>query len=77
MKAAQQRTLMRYVHLAGSAFLGTYVYAPWKENPWFSLLVQALVVPALIATGLWMWLGARFQRKLAPKPPRTSLPTFR
>ncbi len=69
MKAAQQRTFLRWVHLLGSGVIGTYVYAPWKEIAWFSLLTQAVVVPALVVTGLWMWQGARWKRKLAPKQP--------
>lgn len=57
MKTAQQRSLMRWIHLLGAAAIGTYVYAPWRETGWFTLFMQLVILPSLTLTGLWMWKG--------------------
>ena len=56
------RKLLRGLHLLAAAFLGTLVYSPWIGNEWFLLLNQVVVVPMLVVTGAWMWLGARLRR---------------
>ncbi|GAB3641583.1 hypothetical protein [Spirosoma arcticum] len=63
MKAAQQRSLMRWIHLIGAAAIGLYVYAPWRDAFWFTLLMQAIILPSLTLTGLWMWLGHTLRKK--------------
>ena len=64
MKAAHQRILLRWLHLLGGVAIGIYIYAPWKEIIWFTLLMQVLIIPSLTFTGLWMWLGPRLKKKL-------------
>lgn len=64
MKTAQLRTLMRWIHLFGAAAIGTYVYAPWRDAAWFTLLMQLLVVPILTLTGAWMWKGHRLRQRV-------------
>ena len=51
----RQRDLIRILHLVGAAAIGTYVYSPLKDLAWFALLMQALVIPGLSLTGLWLW----------------------
>jgi hypothetical protein len=65
MTARTTRQLLRGLHLAGAALVGTYVYAPWQDVAWFALLVKAVVVPGLTVSGLWMWLGHRIGRRAA------------
>lgn len=49
------RDALRWVHILGAALIGTYIYSPWPDQYWFTLLMQALVIPTLTITGLWMW----------------------
>ncbi len=72
MKTIQQRRLMRVIHLIGAAAIGTYIYAPWREIGWFTLLMQCLVLPSLTLTGLWMWKGHKIRKKTAITSPRRS-----
>lgn len=72
MKAAQQRSLMRWIHLIGAAAIGTYVYAPWRDMLWFTLLMQIIILPSLTLTGLWMWQGHRLRKKDAGRIPAST-----
>ena len=56
------RKLLRVLHLAAAGCLGTLVYSPWIDTQWFLLLNQFVVVPLLVVTGVWMWLGPRLRR---------------
>jgi len=49
------RNILRWIHIIGAASIGTFIYAPWKDVLWFALLNQAIIIPALTITGLWMW----------------------
>ena len=62
MKAAHQRKLVRLIHLIGAGAIGTYVYAPFRHVELFTLLMQAVVLPVLTLTGLWLWLGPSIRR---------------
>lgn len=62
MKAAQKRILLRWLHLLGGAAIGTYIYAPWKEISWFTLLIQVVILPTLLFTGIWMWVGPKLKK---------------
>ncbi len=57
-----QRQLTRIIHLIGSALIGTYVYSPWKDLVWFTLITQVIVIPLLALSGLWLWQGHRLRR---------------
>lgn len=61
MKASTERTIIRAFHLVGAAIIGTFVYAPWHDVQWFVLLNQAVVVPLLSLSGIWMWKGHRIK----------------
>lgn len=55
------RGWLRIVHLLGAASLGTLVYSPWITNETFLLFNQIVVIPALTASGLYMWLGHKLR----------------
>ncbi|GAB4031809.1 hypothetical protein [Spirosoma jeollabukense] len=65
MKTSQLRKLTRWIHLLSAAAIGTYVYAPWHNLAWFTLLMQIVVIPSLSLTGLWLWKGHLLRRKTA------------
>jgi hypothetical protein len=52
------------VHLLPAVVLGTFVYAPFRSEPLFLLLVQAVFFPALVVSGLLMWKGGQLRRWL-------------
>ena len=45
----------------GAASLGTLAYSSLRSNEAFLLWNQAVVIPVLSVTGLWMWLGPRIR----------------
>jgi len=62
MKASKKRNVFRTLHLVGAAIIGTYLYSPWKELEWFVFLNQAVIFPALTASGLLMWQGDKLRK---------------
>ncbi len=56
------RITLRWSHIIGSAFIGTYVYSPWNSDRAFTALMQFVVIPLLSITGLGMWQQARLLR---------------
>lgn len=49
------RKTLRIGHLIEGALLTAYVYTPLGDSTPGRILVRALVVPAIVATGLLMW----------------------
>ena len=47
---------------AGRGLIGVFIYTPAHNDETFVLLMQAVVVPAVVLTGLWMWQQARILR---------------
>ncbi|MEP5570038.1 MAG: hypothetical protein ABJN62_19515 [Halioglobus sp.] len=64
MKFSTQRNILRTFHLAGAAIIGTYIYSPWSNLEWFTLLNQVIVVPLLSLSGIWMWKGQSIKAAL-------------
>jgi hypothetical protein len=70
MNGKQFRSLMRLIHLVGSALIGTFIYSPWGGEAWFVALMQFGVIPLLGLSGLAMWQQAWLLKRLRPTPPR-------
>lgn len=62
-----QRSAQRVVHLIPAVVLGIFVYAPFRTDPLFLLLVQVIFFPALAVSGLLMWKGERIRRRLGTR----------
>ncbi len=60
------RLLARTLHLVAGSTLAVMAYAPLAWMEWLRPPAQWLVVPTLVASGLWLWLGARLARAFAP-----------
>ncbi len=58
------RDLQRAVHLVGGLLVATFVYTPLRDLALFSLLVQVVVVPVIVATGMTMWQWPRLRKLL-------------
>ncbi len=65
----QQRDMQRITHLMGAAVLILYLYTPLGNTPIFTALMQFLVVPLLVATGMLMWQLPRLRKLLQGKRP--------
>ena len=64
MSGKSSRGALRTLHILGAASIGTYVYSPWSDLEWFALLNQAVVIPILSISGVWMWKGHRIKSAL-------------
>ena len=65
LSGKQVRDLQRIVHLVSGLLVGLYIYTPLADVTAFSLLVQIVVVPVLVAAGIAMWQAARLRRLFA------------
>jgi hypothetical protein len=63
----QQRDIQRIAHLVGATMLMLYLYTPLGSTPIFIALMQFLVVPLLVATGMLMWQLPRLRKLLQGK----------
>lgn len=64
MKISTERAVIRSIHLIGAALIGTYIYSPWSNLAWFTLLNQVVVIPLLAISGIWMWKGQKIRAAL-------------
>lgn len=64
MTQGAQRSIARWIHIIfGIPILG-YIYSPFKDLPEYAPVVRYVAFPAIALTGVWMWKGAAFQRRL-------------
>jgi len=61
------RDIQRISHLVGAAVLVLYLYTPLGNAPLFTALMQFMVVPMLVATGMLMWQLPRLRKLLHGK----------
>jgi hypothetical protein len=62
MTLSQQRQWLRYGHLVASALLGTFIYSPLREDPVLIAIMQFMVFPAMVLSGVWMWQQGRLSK---------------
>ena len=67
MKPETQRTISRWIHLIFSIPIIGYIYSPFDQLPNYAPVVRYVAVPAIVLTGLWMWLGPRARRYISNK----------
>ncbi len=60
-----QRTILRYTHLLAGMLNVFFIYTPLGDVREFELLVQIILVPVIVITGVWMWQQARVRKLLA------------
>jgi len=61
------RDIQRITHLVSAAMLVLYLYTPLGSAPLFTTLMQFLIVPVLVATGMLMWQLPRLRKLLYGK----------
>jgi hypothetical protein len=65
----RQRDIQRAVHLVGGVALMLYLYTPLGNASTFTALMQFLVVPLVVVTGMLMWQLPRLRKMLQGKQP--------
>jgi cyanate permease len=66
--------VVRYLHLAVGVALGAYVYLPLHLEAIREVLRVSLMfvgVPAIVATGFWLWQGPRVRAAVRRSRRRT------
>ena len=64
LSGKQQRTILRYSHLLTGMLNVFFIYTPLGDVWAFQLLVQIILVPVIIITGVWMWQQARVRKRI-------------
>lgn len=64
MSPSTLRQTLRWIHIAASAVVGTYLYAPFAENHVFAAATLYVVFPLMALSGLAMWRQAAVMRLL-------------
>ena len=59
------RTVLRYAHLLAGVLNVLLIYTPLGDVAQFELLVQIILVPVIVVTGVWMWQQARVRKLIA------------
>jgi hypothetical protein len=67
LSGKQQRTILRYSHLLAGMLNVLFIYTPLGDVWAFQLLVQIILVPVIIITGVWMWQQARVRKLIAKR----------
>jgi hypothetical protein len=57
----KQHSLLRWIHIVFSIPILGYIYSPFEELPKYAVRVRFVVVPVMLVSGLWMWIGTRIQ----------------
>lgn len=58
------RNILRVIHLVAGVVLGNFLYSPFGSDPTFRMLMQIVIFPLLVLTGLWLWQMPRIRRLL-------------
>lgn len=61
MNAATERKILRWVHLILSIPILGFIDGPVATMPTAALTVKIGFVPAVIVSGLWMWLAPKIR----------------
>lgn len=70
------RDLQRAVHLLGGLLVMASIYSPLRDQAVLDALVQVVVIPVMVVTGLAMWQAARLRRLLGRfRPAAATHPT--
>lgn len=56
------RDIERIIHIAGGVLLLIFLYNPWDNAVWFTLVLQVVVFPIIVGSGFAMWQLPRARR---------------
>jgi hypothetical protein len=68
MKAANERNLIRILHLVLSVPILGYLYGPVASIPRAASFTRWIAMPVVVLTGFWLWLKPRLRKWLRRHP---------
>lgn len=71
MNASSERRLIRILHLILSIPILGYLYGPVASIPSASRFTRWVAMPAVIVSGLWLWLKPRLFRVVRQRHPHS------
>ncbi len=72
MKAATERKIIRWFHILASIPILGFIYGPVAELPEAARMVRWVILPLVILSGFWLWLGHLLKKQLRKDRTRTS-----
>jgi len=72
VKAANERSIVRWIHIVLSIPILGYIYSPFEEIPKYAGRVRFVVVPVILVSGFWMWKGHVLRRLLHRRSVQTN-----
>jgi len=67
MKTATERKIIRWFHILASIPILGYVYGPVAQITEAAWMVRWVILPLVILSGFWLWLGHRLKKRLRKK----------
>lgn len=64
MTAARLRVILRWTHILGGIFVGSYFYSPLSDAAWAAPLIKFVLIPLLVVSGIVMWKQPQIMRRL-------------
>ena len=68
MNGTSLRALLRWIHFVSAGFVGTFIYAPWRDIAAYQDFVMFVAAPLLILSGLGLWKQGHLMKWLRSKP---------
>jgi thiosulfate reductase cytochrome b subunit len=57
MKAATERKIIRWFHIIASIPVVGFIYGPVRDIPRAVFMIQLVIFPLIVLSGLWLWKG--------------------
>jgi hypothetical protein len=67
MKEANQRLIIRWVHIVCSIPIIGYIYSPFEMIPNYAPATRFVFLPVMALSGLWMWKGHVVRRLVSKR----------
>ena len=68
MKGWRERDTIRTLHLVLSVPIVGYLYGPVSHLPQAAWFTRFIAFPAVLLSGLWLWLKPKILQRLRPRP---------
>lgn len=76
MSNKQIRNITRISHIVEGAFIGAFVYSPLRTDDTYLAIMQFVILPAIIISGIFLWQQPRIL-KLFRRQPKTGVPPIK
>ena len=64
MKASTERKVIRWIHIIASIPIIGFIYGPVKNIPEAVTMIQWVLFPLIVFSGLWLWKGQWVRRRI-------------